>query len=310
MAWFSVQLRVKNMIVLFLVLWLFGFSACANAPLPVAQFRFTDVDTMKPIQGAWVSFLWFGPADSLGRSKCMRAVLGNSGVDGWFRDTARESNWHLGGPPTAYFVQGYESFKFIRPTDEPQHILGIIPMTLDDAAHWPIWTARLRAQGYEWDQRFENSWKRSFSSAEFSGQLPDPEHLYFVSARSPPNLYSAHFGPINYQCDEAVHAESIGTKNFPLARRQMAVEALRVICDEAWATVPNGSFSNTANWIQLALLPPHTPELQHQVAELLPEYSSKNNWWDALGTQRPLTTTEQKLFCSFAKSRLATSEVQ
>ena len=86
-------------------------SSCHGEPasktLAVAERQFIDIETMKPIEGGWVHFVWRGKPKPNGVSSCLSAVLGRTGPDGWFRDTAYDPSWKLDELPV-YFVPGYQ----------------------------------------------------------------------------------------------------------------------------------------------------------------------------------------------------------
>jgi hypothetical protein len=96
-------------IVLFLSLIL--IQGCAGKPeakpLPIAEWQFIDVETMLPIEGAFINFAWRGESTAQGMTICKHGVLGRTDKNGWFRSVAKDPTWYADGTP-AFFVPGYE----------------------------------------------------------------------------------------------------------------------------------------------------------------------------------------------------------
>lgn len=205
-------------------------------PLPVAQWRFVDVDTGQPIEGVWINFAWLGKPNERGMSTCARAVLTQSDADGWVRDTAREPYWRL-REPASFFKPGYEQFTYqITVKNETEgEITARVNQDRTILGHYPAWEERLRELGYQWK---DNYWIKLLPRGDFQ-QFYDsgkPRLIYLATYRSPSPDTSMPF--LGYQCTDP-GSENIGLSPERIGQtdRSRALASTRYLCGSEWETV-------------------------------------------------------------------------
>ena len=310
------QARSLKRLLLFLVLVMLNLSACAERmrqvsdPPVTESWEFIDVETGKPIEGGWINFAWYGLPDKNGRIYCKRGVLGRTGADGVYSNTAKDGSWIRQNPPWI-FVPGYEHFAYDHDlVDQPDMIVAYIRMNAK--GDWPAWEKRFQDMGYQWQQGEQvrrTGWaKRLPVSIVAKALVPidlnarNQHHVrYYIHARSHPPEYGLAFSNVSSRCAEP-GAENVGfsDERDELTTYQRALFSYKFICDEAWDSVPVANTSDTSIWIQRSLwmrgLQTNSlPELQ----VLLPIATKQYMW--PIGAVKPLTKMERKLFCDWLK---------
>ncbi|MBK7042730.1 MAG: hypothetical protein IPH50_02940 [Rhodanobacteraceae bacterium] len=79
----------------------------------------------KPIEGAWISFLWYGKADKRGVTTCVGSAIGRTNKDGVFQDTAADGSWRMDTPAMIY-VPGYEQLQYHPRRPDAEHVTAFV----------------------------------------------------------------------------------------------------------------------------------------------------------------------------------------
>jgi hypothetical protein len=279
-----------------------ALNACAKAPppLPVAQFQLIDADTMKPIEGGWVNFIWYGKklTGKVQSRPCVRAVLAKTGADGRFADTAKESFW-VPAPLPDIFVPGYEYLQYRYGDPDDQHVTLFVRMDKTEAGRFPAWEESLKKLGYTWKP---HEWTKVIPATGFrNANLPDDGRRYFVRYRSFPIDVEMSFRMVGTVCDKpgaenvGLSAESGRTTTF-----LRASESLKYFCHKDWLTLPADRQTHLAGWIQRSLwLLPDQNEMYDEMQTRFPDFTKQPRWSDFYGGQRPFTAEEQTRFCDW-----------
>jgi len=247
--------------VLLMICALLMLSSCRSEPksntLAVAERQFIDAETMKPIEGGWVHFVWRGKPKPNGVSSCRSAVLGRTGPDGWFRDTAQDPSWTLDELPV-YFVPGYQWLLFDFLEDDPDHVMLLVPETDQYYGKMPGFEQRLREQGFVYHfatikDKYSYNWSKRISSKGFlRGDIPQ---RYFIRYHGFPWDVGQNFRLLGRVCDDP------GARNVGLAQERIqytdklrSISSTRFFCDPIWkgSEISNDEkqvFITTASWI-------------------------------------------------------------
>jgi hypothetical protein len=283
------------------VLAFIGLNACAKAPLPVAQFQLIDADTMKPIEGGWVNFVWYGKklTGKVQSRPCVRAVLGRSDQNGWVRDTARESFWVL-DPIANYFVPGYEYFQYSYGEPDEQHITTTIRQDRFQKGQFPAWEKKLEELGYVWKP---NEWQKVMSASGFMDRRKNgsDHRIYLVPYRSIPTEAQGSFQMVGMGCNKP-GSENVGLDKSSLAQawQSRAAESLKYICGAEWHSIPADYQFTYAGWIQRSLwLLPDQGKTFEEMQRRFPDFTKQPYWSDPMASQRPFTAEEQAQFCGW-----------
>ncbi len=234
-------------------------SSCRSEPktLAVAERQFIDAETMKPIEGGWVHFIWYGKPKPNGMSSCRSAVLGRSGPDGWFRDTAQDPSWKL-DEMTVFFVPGYQRVVLDRIESDPDHLIMAVPETDQYYGKMPGFEQRLRDQGFVYHfaaikDEYSHHWTKRISSKGFPrGDFPQ---RYFIRYHGFPWDVGQNFNFLGRVCDDP------GSRNVGLAQERIqytdklrSISSTRFFCDPVWkgSAISDGEkevFITSASWI-------------------------------------------------------------
>jgi hypothetical protein len=284
-----------------LFLLMITLNACAKAPLPVAQFQLIDADTMKPIEGGWVNFIWYGGklTGNVKSRPCVRAVLGRSDQNGWVRDTARESFWKLDSLGHI-FVPGYEYFNYRYGEPDEQHVTAYVRMDKIEAGRFPAWEENLRKLGYTWKP---HEWTKVYPADGFrdTRYAPDDGRVYFVRYRSMPTQVEQNFPMVGTVCDKP-GAENIGMgdERGREIDRLRASESLKYLCRADWLSLQPDRPIPWSSWIQRSLwLLPDQNDAQKQMHTRFPDFTKQPYWSDPMASQRPFSRDEQSQFCEW-----------
>ncbi len=240
---------------------LLTLSSCHSEPvsktLAVAERQFIDAETMQPIEGGWVHFVWRGKPKPNGVSSCRSAVLGRSGPDGWFRDTAQDLSWRLDEMPV-YFVPGYQFLRFEHIEGDPDHVMLLVPETDQYYGKMPGFEQRLRAQGFTYHfatfkDNYSYNWTKRISSKGF--MRGEYAQRYFIRYHGLPNDVGQNFRLLGRVCDDP------GARNVGLSQERIqytdklrSISSTRFFCDPIWKGSEISSdekqvFITTASWI-------------------------------------------------------------
>ncbi len=225
------------------------FSSCQSEPkiLAIAERQFIDIETMKPIEGGWVHFVWYGKPKPSGASTCKSAVLGRSGADGWFRNTAQDPSWQL-DEMTVFFVPGYQRAKLARIESEPDQLMLLVEETDQYYGKMPGFEQRLREQGFVYHpssikDRFSYHWTKRIYRKDFPrGEYPQ---RYFIRYHGFPWDVGQNFSFLGRICDDP------GAINIGLSRARTqytdklrSTSSTRFFCDSVWKGSPLNEPSN------------------------------------------------------------------
>ena len=240
---------------------LLTLSSCHSEPssktLAVAERQFIDIETMKPIEGGWVHFIWYGKPKPNGMSSCRSAVLGRSGPDGWFRDTAQDPSWRL-DEMTVFFVPGYQRVMLDRIESDPDHLMILVPETDQYYGKMPGFEQRLRDQGFVYHpdkakDKYSYNWTKRIVRKGFPrGDFPQ---RYFIRYHGFPGEVGQNFSFLGRICDDP------GSRNVGLAQERIeytdklrSISSTRFFCDPIWKGSEISSdekqvFITRASWI-------------------------------------------------------------
>jgi hypothetical protein len=209
------------------------------AELPVAQWRFFDIDTRKPIPGVWVNFAWNGHPTERGMSTCVRGVLAQSDADGWVRNTAREPHWRV-APGAFIFKPGYQRMGYTMGVGNEANSTFIISKINQDRriyGQYPAWEEKLRGLGYAWA---DHNWTKQFPRGDIPDALrePDRPERYLMTYRSIPSDIEQTFVFLGHECLEA-GAENIGLspERISDSDKERALASTRYLCMPDWDSV-------------------------------------------------------------------------
>ncbi len=254
----------------------------SNSPL-TAKWQLFDADTEKPIEGAWINFLWYGKADSTGHMPCVRGVLGRTNADGKFQDTAKDGSWRLAGQPPMLFVPGYERLVFRQDDPEQNRVTAYVAVQHYERDAYPAWEQRLRDMGYvavgaevpNGTVRYEKAYSTKLikSSMNRAAVEDGGRTELWVTRRSLPIHGSAP--GIGAKCTNP-NAENIGFANGTDKQldRERALHAFTYLCDPQWDSVP-ADFVRTPSrtFVHQSLWLLDDPEHAEDLArEVIPDY--------------------------------------
>jgi hypothetical protein len=251
------RILIKLLLVLVLL------QSCHSEPkaLPVAEWQFIDADTLKPIEGGWVHAVWLDKPKSNGMTPCVRAVLGQTDANGWFRDTASKAHWQE-KTVTTFFVPGYEAFRFQPGFPTEAEVTAYEPQYEMDVGKFPRFEAKLKSLGFKYQkgpfpfygQQFAHLWTKVLSGKNYNDfiQNPGSPQRYFVKYRGFPIYVADSFGFLGRTCDKP------GAENFGLAYGRVhytdklrTIRSTRFFCDPIWKGAQVSGYENE-QWITRA----------------------------------------------------------
>lgn len=250
-------MKMRYPTLIFAIASVFLFSSCQSEPkaLAVAERQFIDAETLKPIEGGWVHFVWRGRPKPNGMSTCKSAVLGRSGPDGWFRNTAQDPSWRLDEMPV-FFVPGYQRAILERIESEPDHLMLTVWESDQYYGKMPGFEQRLREQGFIYHpssikDKFSYHWTKRIHRKNFPrGEFPQ---RYFIRYHGFP--WGQDFSFLGKVCGDP------GAINIGLAQERIqytdklrSISSTRFFCDPVWkgSEISSGEkevFITRASWI-------------------------------------------------------------
>ncbi len=301
-------MRAKIVITLYLalVIALISILGCAGKAetkvLPVAQWQFIDAETMQPIEGAFVNFAWRGKPDERGYQTCKRGVLGRSGKDGWFRETALDASWYV-DPTPAIFVPGYEFFEYKYGYPDQAHITHFIREDANsEFGRFPAWEKRWADIGYvfqgEKSTRYLEGhlWTNVLPATGFHDFQKDPDNprLFFMKMRTMPSQAAAAFRFVGRDCADDGASNNVNTDTVDLADYLRGYHSTKYFCDPAWNSLKYGRWDINP-WLTRALFvvpDRNSPAVNKSYQAILGEYHAGK-------VDRNLTAHERTNFCAY-----------
>ncbi len=275
-------------------------AGCASKPqpLPIAEWRFTDIDTGKPIPGVWINFAWNGKPDARGMSTCVRGVLAQSDQNGWVRDTAREAHWQR-QPLPSIFKAGYEVFDYeiYKEDREAGTVTARVHQDRIELGLFPAWEAKLKQMGYVWKDHY---WRKTLPRVDIPERINQGNRriVYLMSYRSTPFQLAQSFSFVGRSCGDP-GAENIGleTAQINKADRERAVASTRYFCRTDWDSISKSFDPGRKDWVTRAywLMPDQGFD---QLKRELPDFVL---WNETLtyGKQAPLAPELRIGFCQW-----------
>ena len=287
----------------------------ASNPPITASWQIMDADTLKPIPGVWISFYWkkFPDGEQRGGT-CARNVIGQTDANGRFSNTAKDGSWMFAD--VHMFKGGYRQ---IRTEFLPERtaLTDRIKINQEYVGKYPEFESELKSMGYQLDtSNTTNAYFKTFEVGENPKALlsaawePQGEKQYWVSKRGIPDGQDlAQVG--GYKCYNRAlgktdpNAEFVGYKGpdwdaNSVWNREMATEALNLICDDRWDTVPSDfEWSSTPEYYNYALrlMPRENPERNTQRLDaILKDYPKVSDTHS-----RRFSKTERNDFCNFMR---------
>ena len=297
---------------LFLLLML--FHGCTNKtetkPLPVAEWQFIDAETMQPIEGAFINFAWRGESTSRGMTTCKHGVLGRTDKNGWFRSVAKDPTWYADGTP-AFFIPGYEYFKFTYGYPDAKHIIATIAQDKTVYGNYPEFEKRIRKNGYVFqgemsaDRKFSHVWTKIMPAAGFHDRMRDQKNRrrYFVKYQTLPELVDQTFQFVGKVCSDDGSTNEVDRGIVRLSDHLRAYYSTKYFCDPAWNSIKYQSY-DVWSWLFLAssLLPlDHADGLMKSV---VPDFYDPRQY----PKRRNLTADERTKLCAMVQIYLPTGE--
>ncbi len=301
-------------------------QAARGDPPLTAKWQLFDADTEKPIEGAWVNFLWYGKADSRGNMPCVRGVLGRTNADGIFEDTARDGSWRLAGQPPMLFKRDYERLIFRQVDADQNHVTAFVAVLHHEKAAYPAWFKRLEDLGYitvgaeipNGTLQYEKVYStRLIKSVMNQGPLKDGgrKELWVTRAILPHQQLGA--GHRRYMQDHG--AENVGFDNQVDEQldHDRAMHAYSYLCDPQWDSIP-ADYTRTSSqmFVFQSLWLLNDAEHAHlRAQEVIPDYFAPREHRLAPpklpnSEDRALRPDERTKFCDWLAPFTRTSESQ
>jgi hypothetical protein len=276
-------------------------DASESKPLAVAEWQFIDAETMQPIEGAFINFAWRGESTSRGMTTCKHGVLGRTDKNGWFRSVAKDPTWYADGTP-AFFVPGYEYFKFRYGYPDAEHITATIAEDKTVYGNYPAFEERMHQNGYEFqgeisaDRQFSHVWTKVMPAAGFHDRMRDQKNprRYFVKYQTYPELVDQTFQFVGKVCSDEGATNEVDREMIQLSDHLRGYHATKYFCDPAWNSIAYARLEISI-WIRRAtwILPKGSGF--KPLEELIPEYFKDASKSGMLS--RNLTAAERAKMC-------------
>jgi hypothetical protein len=235
----------------------FAFPACSYENIKYADpddgsenvvIQFIDVETMKPIQGAYVNAVWVTPtpAGKRGGSSCVQAALLRSDANGWVR---------MKGPPGAvldrrdFMVPEYELFMYEYEKPDAEHVTHISRAEKAEVERYPAWAKNLEKMGYHYDSQPNQpywGYYKAFPIGGFHDNYGDIQYpqRYFIKWRSLPSAVGQGIQNVANSCGPV--GTNIGLNDAQRAETgtRRGLMHVKVLCDKKWDTAKGGLLSS------------------------------------------------------------------
>lgn len=294
-----------------------------------ARWQIFDADSGKPLEGVWISFLWYGKSDSRGIMPCVGAVLGRTDRDGVFETTAKDGSWRFGGQPPMLFKRDYQQFRFNFWGEQTDIATAYIDVQHYERDAYPAWFKRLEALGYTYvdEGGTTTHYDKKYSTAQIKDAMN--QHPYaeggrkemWVTRRSLPEDAAAPGvgGICKYATDDNVGFDEATLR---LLEYERAMHAYTYLCDPQWDSIPE-DYTRTPSRIfvhqALWLLDDQDKQFdrtEERAKAVIPDYFKEENRFappkQPHDEDRALRPDERIRFCAwlspYAESYLDTKE--
>lgn len=285
-------------------------DAPAAKTLAVAEWQFIDAETMRPIEGAFVNFAWRGEPTSSGMTTCKHGVLGRTDKNGWFRSVAKDPTWYADGTP-AFFVPGYEYFKFKYGYPDAEHITATIAEDKTVFGNYPEFEERIRMNGYVFqgeisaDRKFSHVWTKVMPAAGFHNRMRDQKNprRYFVKYQTFPELVDQTFQFVGKVCSDEGATNEVDRGIVHLSDHLRAYHSTKYFCDPAWNSIKYQNY-DVWSWLYLAssLLP--RDKADGLMKSVVPDFYDPSQY----PKRRNVTAEERTKLCVMVQNYLPTGE--
>lgn len=294
-----------------------------------ARWQIFDADSGKPLEGVWISFLWYGKSDSRGIMPCVGAVLGRTDRDGVFETTAKDGSWRFGGQPPMLFKLDYQQLQFEFRGDQTDVATAQVKVEHYEREAYPAWFKRLEDLGYTYVDKggTTNYYEKTYSTALIKDAMSQHPYAeagrkeFWVTRRALP--YYAVASGIGGVCKNP-GASKIGFDDaaVQLVRYERAMHAYTYLCDPQWDTIPSGYertdsriFVHQALWL-LNDQDKQFDRTEERAKAVIPDYFKEENRFappkQPHDEDRALRPDERIRFCAwlspYAESFLDTKE--
>ena len=303
-------ITLRHTLFLLLIL-LYGCTSKTEVKkLPIAEWQFIDAETMQPIEGAFINFAWRGESTSRGMTTCKHGVLGRTDKNGWFRSVAKDPAWYADGTP-AFFVPGYENFKFKYGYPDADHITATIAEDKTVYGNYPEFEERMRKNGYVFqgemsaDRKFSHEWTKVMPAAGFHDRMRDQKNRrrYFVKYQTYPELVDQTFQFVGKVCSDDGATNEVDNAAVELSDHLRGYYATKYFCDQAWNSIKYQRF-DVSIWIRRAtwLLPKEKSD--DLMGGVIPDFYDPRQY----PLTRNLTADERVKLCAMVQTYLPTGE--
>lgn len=283
----------------------------SDPPL-TAKWQVFDAESEKPIEGAWISFLWYGKADKRGVTTCVGSAIGRTNKDGVFQDTAADGSWRMDTPAMIY-VPGYEQLQYHPRRPDAEHVTAFVEIPPSARTAYTAWFQRLESLGYKYvDEGGTTTYyekvlpNRIGIPAIFNKAVEDGGRKEFwVTTRSLPEY--ANRDAVGASCGKP-GARDVGFDDPAVAMidKQRGLGAFRYICDPQWDSVPS-DYTQTDSYLFVSKalwLLPDLVTAQKDVMGVLPQYMADVGIRSS--NIRALTKEERQTFCAWIEPHART----
>lgn len=210
-----------------------------------ARWQIFDADSGNPLEGVWISFLWYGKSDSRGVMPCVGAVLGRTDRDGVFETTAKDGSWRFAGQPPMLFKRDYQQLQFEFRGDQTDVATAQVKVEHYEREAYPAWFKRLEDLGYTYVDKggTTNYYEKTYSAALIKDAMSQHPYAeggrkeFWVTRRTLPyHAAAAGVGGIcKYATDNNVGFDEATLR---LLEYERAMHAYTYLCDPQWDTIP------------------------------------------------------------------------
>jgi len=210
-----------------------------------ARWQIFDADSGKPLEGVWISFLWYGQSNSRGVMPCVGAVLGRTDSNGVFETTAKDGSWRFGGQPPMLFKRDYQPFRFEFRGEQTDIATAFIDVQYYERNAYPAWFKRLEDLGYTYVDKGGTTtyYEKTYSAALIKDAMSQHPYMQggrkemWVTRRSLP--HDAAASGIGATCTNP-GAENVGffPANLRLIDYERGMHSYTYLCDPQWDSIP------------------------------------------------------------------------
>lgn len=210
-----------------------------------ARWQIFDADSGKPLEGVWISFLWYGQSNARGVRSCVGAVLGRTDTNGVFEATAKDGSWRFGGQPPMLFKRDYQQLQFEFRGEQTDVATAQVKVEHYEREAYPAWFKRLEDLGYTYVDKggTTNYYEKTYSTALIKDAMSQHPYAeggrkeFWVTRRSLPDAAAAPGigGICKYATDDNVGFDEASLRQLVYER---AMHAYTYLCDPQWDSIP------------------------------------------------------------------------